>query len=139
MHLAPTHIPQFHMYDAFYNCDNEIVLIFAHEIINPMVISFKDLKFTCIRCSLKKTYVYKLAYPQYEEFIDIKINGKLFKNQKINRYPDLKDKIIMSTIVKNENNYIKQWIYFYKKIGVDHFIIYDNETTNNSLGELLHL
>lgn len=102
MHLAPTHIPQFHMYDAFYNCDNEIILIFAHEIINPMVISFKDLKFTCIRCSLKKTYVYKLAYPQYEEFIDIKINGRLFKNQKINRYPELKDKIIMSTIVKNE-------------------------------------
>ena len=34
-------------------------------------------------------------------------------------------------IVKNEANYIQEWINFHVKQGVSHFIIYDNESTDN--------
>ena len=36
----------------------------------------------------------------------------------------------MSTIVKDEDNYIKQWIKFNLNIGIEKFIIYDNSTKN---------
>jgi len=40
----------------------------------------------------------------------------------------------MSTIVKNEDNYIRQWINFHHKLGVNRFIIYDNSDKNTLSG-----
>jgi len=37
----------------------------------------------------------------------------------------------MSTIVLNEDNYIRQWIEFHLNIGISHFIIYDNSKKSN--------
>ena len=37
----------------------------------------------------------------------------------------------MVAIIKNEKNYIKEWLEFYKLIGVDIFYIYDNDSTDN--------
>ena len=42
------------------------------------------------------------------------------------KYPELKDEIIMSTLVHNEDNYIKQWIIYHLNIGINRIIIYDN-------------
>ena len=36
----------------------------------------------------------------------------------------------MSTLVKDEDKYIKQWIEFHLNIGIKRFIIYDNSNKN---------
>ena len=64
----------------------------------------------------------------------------LINNEKvytrINKYLEFPDEIIMSTIVKNEDNYLLQWINYHMSLGVTRFIIYDN-STNNTLSKLL--
>lgn len=44
---------------------------------------------------------------------------------------DYKYNISVVTIVKNEASYIEEWINYYLSIGVDHFYIYDNDSTDN--------
>ena len=44
----------------------------------------------------------------------------------------IKNEIIMSTMVLNEDNYIIQWIKFYLNLGVTRFIIYDNAGINDN-------
>lgn len=39
-------------------------------------------------------------------------------------------KVALCCIVKNENTYIKEYIDYYKKLGVDNIIIYDNNDIN---------
>ncbi|MCP1276153.1 glycosyltransferase family 2 protein [Leuconostoc citreum] len=41
-------------------------------------------------------------------------------------------KLYILAIIKNEGNYLDEWIYYHRAIGVDGFIIYDNESTDNS-------
>ena len=43
------------------------------------------------------------------------------------------------TIVKNEALYILEWIAFHKAIGVDHFYIYDNQSTDATVNILIRL
>jgi len=38
----------------------------------------------------------------------------------------------IAAMVKNEENYIKEWIDYHKLAGVDKFIIYDNNSTDNT-------
>ena len=47
--------------------------------------------------------------------------------------PDVPDRngLALVLIVKNEAPYIEEWINFHEKQGVCHFIIYDNESTDN--------
>ena len=39
--------------------------------------------------------------------------------------------LAVAAIAKNEGDYIKEWIEFYVKQGVTHFLIYDNDSTDN--------
>lgn len=39
-------------------------------------------------------------------------------------------------ILKNEGRYLREWIEFYIKQGVEHFYLYDNESTDNSRDDL---
>ena len=39
-------------------------------------------------------------------------------------------KVLLCGIAKCENNYIKEWIDWYKKIGIDHICLYDNNDIN---------
>lgn len=41
-------------------------------------------------------------------------------------------KLYILAIVKNEGKYLDEWIYYHRAIGVDGFIIYDNESTDES-------
>jgi hypothetical protein len=68
-------------------------------------------------------------YNVYSPNIILNIDNNTI-NANVNRYPSFKDEIIMSTIVKNEDNIIKQWINYYKLFGVTRFIIYDNCKNN---------
>lgn len=40
--------------------------------------------------------------------------------------------IISVLIVKNEAQYLKEWIEYHRIIGIEHFVIYDNESTDNT-------
>ena len=40
--------------------------------------------------------------------------------------------IVITAIAKNEGHYLEEWVEYYLSIGVDHFYIYDNDSTDNS-------
>lgn len=48
-------------------------------------------------------------------------------------------RIAVCAIVKNEAPYLLEWIAYYIAIGVDHFIIYDNGSTDGSVELLLRI
>ena len=78
-----------------------------------------------------RIYIYSIK-SEYQKEINLIINREIIKTQ-VNKYPEFKDEIIYSTMVKNEDNYIRQWIEYHLNLGVQRFIIYDNsETTDNS-------
>jgi hypothetical protein len=47
--------------------------------------------------------------------------------------------VSICAIVKDEARYILEWIAFHKSIGVDHFYIYDNQSTDGTTDILLRL
>jgi hypothetical protein len=38
--------------------------------------------------------------------------------------------LTIATVLRNEGLYIREWLAFYKAIGIDHILIYDNESTD---------
>ena len=48
----------------------------------------------------------------------------------VRKYPS-REGLAFVLIAKNEASYIKEWLDFHIKQGVSHFIIYDNESTDN--------
>jgi hypothetical protein len=127
-------ISEYMIYDIFYNDLNEYVVISANITsyniqikINDFLIPTKKLK-----CGHGHSTVYLLENQPYQEEIELYLSdGKQIKT-KVNRYPSYEGEIIMSTCVKNEDNYIIQWINYYKMLGVKRFIIYDNKNGDNS-------
>ena len=112
------------VYDCFYSDEGSIVLVSPAEQ-EQLNISYKDQEFEVFTCSHKHTYIYVLKNQEYEPSIQLCINNKkLVMNVK--KYPAFPNKVIMSTMVYNEDNYIRQWITFHKRLGIEHFIIYDN-------------
>ncbi|KRM90869.1 glycosyltransferase family 2 protein [Liquorilactobacillus cacaonum] len=50
---------------------------------------------------------------------------------KKNDYSEVKYQLSMTMIVKNEAEYIKEWLMYYNSLGVEHFYIYDNDSQDN--------
>ena len=124
-----------YIYDIFHNDNNKLIIIMPIEF-NPPDIEYinskLNLKFILHICDHKHTFIYELLLEtKYVENIQLLINNKIF-DVKVNKYPEFKNEIIMSTLVYNEDNYIRQWINFYLNIGVTRFIIYDNSKINDS-------
>lgn len=46
--------------------------------------------------------------------------------------PKQKHSLSVCAIIKDEGPYLEEWIEFHKLIGVDHFYIYDNDSTDNT-------
>ena len=130
----PISIRDFYIYDILYNDNNELIIITPYELDN-LNITYNNNIFLIIKCPHKHTIIYKLK-TKYKKNINLIINNKIIKTN-VNKYPKLNNLIIFSTIVKNENKYIKQWIDFHYNLGVNKFIIYDN-SNNNSLIKLLN-
>lgn len=125
----PIYIKEYHIYDVYHNDNNNLVIISPQED-KPLNISYNNDLFTTNICPDKHTYIYVLKREvKYKDIIKLTINDIVIET-KVNKYPEFKDEIIMSTIVKNEDNYIRQWIIFHKNIGVTRFIIYNNSNTN---------
>ena len=131
MPLTPIYIEQYYIYDIFHNDNNKLIIISPSET-EPANIKYKNEYFILNKCSFNHTYIYVLENKTaYKEHIEININGNIVKT-KVNKYPEFKNEIIMSTMVYNEDNYIRQWIKFYLNIGIDRFIIYDNSDFNDN-------
>lgn len=61
-----------------------------------------------------------------------------WKRFKLSFYKDPKNatfhyRMAVVAIMKNEGAYIKEWIDFHLKVGVEHFYIYNNDSTDNML------
>ena len=56
-----------------------------------------------------------------------------FKFWRIPKVKTFKHNLGLAVIIKNEGNYIKEWIDYHLLIGVDVFYIFDNESTDNTL------
>jgi hypothetical protein len=65
----------------------------------------------------------------------ISINDVTIKTH-VNTYPKFDNQIVLSTLVKNEDKYIIQWIKYYMTLGVTVFVIYDN-SNDNTLSTIL--
>lgn len=55
----------------------------------------------------------------------------------VKKYPNFKDEIIFSTLLKDEDDFILTWINYHLKLGVSRFIIYDN-SNNFTLSKILN-
>ena len=126
----PISIDKYKIYDIYHNDTNDLIVI-SPFMDKPLTITYKNQVFTIHTCGRKFSTLYVLKNQnQYKSKIEITINGINVITQ-VNKYPEFKNEIIMSTIVKNEDKVIRQWIIFYKKIGITRFIIYDNNETSN--------
>ena len=131
--IEPSAIEEYKIYDIFHNDNGNLIII--SPLIDPILqIEHIGKMFSCNECSDNHTRIYFLE-SEYNEIVELKINGNNIKT-KVNKYPEFKDEIIFSTLVKNEEAYILQWIDYYMNIGVDRFIIYDN-SNESSLEERL--
>ena len=133
----PNYIERHNIYDIFYNDDNKLVII-GPFINNKKIFYINEdnriLPFNLSICPHRHTCVYSIE-TIYNKNIKIIIDNEFIETY-VNKYPSFKDEIIFSTIVKDEDNYIKQWIDFHLNLGVTRFIIYDN-STKETLVDLL--
>ena len=128
------HIHNNIIYDIFINDNNYLIIIMPYSGKPPSIQYIDDsiISFTLKICSHQHTYIYISDRKiKHKKRITLKLNENKIETR-VNKYPEFKDEIIMSTMVKNEDNYIRQWIDFHLHIGVKHFIIYDNSETNDN-------
>ena len=121
----------YQIYDIFYN--GKLIIIRPAEI--ALDIYCNNKKMNVYTCPHQHTYIYTLKL-EYSPTIILTIQNKSFKTF-VNKYPVFKNEIILSTLVKDEDEYIKPWIDFHLRIGITRFIIYDN-SVSNTLYKLLH-
>jgi len=123
----PISIKEYNIYDVFYNGEEIIIILPFH--MNHVKCSMYDgddiIDFICDVCPHIRTIVYHRKIKIYKSTVTLILNGKQIHTN-INMYPFYHDKIIMSAMVFNEDNYIVQWIEHHLMLGVSNFIIYDN-------------
>ena len=90
---------------------------------------------------LENTEVFKLLENDYEYLFRL-FNGEELEekiaedferfNEVIKESCNLNDnKLSIVCIIRNEGRYIREWINFHRVVGVSHFYIYDNESTDD--------
>jgi hypothetical protein len=121
---TPIQIDMYKIYDIFYN--GKLIIIRPAEF--PLDIYCDNKKMNIYTCPHNHSYIYTLKIV-YSPSITITIQDKTFDTS-VNIYPEFKDEIILSTLVKDEDKYIKPWIDFHLSIGITRFIIYDNSDSN---------
>lgn len=135
--FIPINFPEFNIYDIFYNENsNNLIIIMPAEQRPPFKIALlgTNKTFTLVKCPHNHTYIYKMSQIYYEKKINLIFNNdenKKLLNVSVNKYPLLDNEIILSTMVLNEDNFIRQWIDYHLLKGINKFIIYDNEGVND--------
>lgn len=121
----------YYIYDCFHNDEGSIVLVCPMED-KELNITYKDQKFEVFTCSHDHTYIYVLKNQEYKPSIQLCIDSNSLVMD-VKKYPSFPNKVIMSTLVYNEDDYIRQWIIFHKRLGVENFIIYDNSKIEHEI------
>lgn len=124
----PIHLEDFNIYDVLYNHDQEYVIVAPNikQMDIKLICGKTSHKFDVFNCPYGHTSVYVCKFNRCWEKITLEIDGNILKNVKVSRYHNLENDMVMSTMVRNEDNYIKQWIEFHRLLGINKFIIYDN-------------
>lgn len=133
----PVFNKKYNIYDIFY-CNDTLYVIrpTLNPGINIKTIETHEIFYTLI-CPENNFHLHYLK-TNYTPNIILSINDEIIEF-KVNRFPCYFNKMIMSTLVKREDNYLPQWIEYHKQLGVQHFIIYDNVSSNvPHFNELTH-
>jgi len=163
----PSSILDFFVYDIFHSDENKVTLICANELgpfpisfYNPKTSNYEKLK--VIIDPHNHTNIYQSEQEiEFDNFLDettetetetesekrdaiislqlnVKENQPLFYFVRcLKKYPSFQNKILMSTIVKHEDDFICQWIHYHLNLGIDHFIVYDNSTDPDESNTLI--
>ena len=130
----PCYFDKFEIYDIFYKNKNLYIICPGGEISKNNIKPCTNIFFenNIIPCICKgKVHVYQLNC-EYNEYITLTIEDEIIDNIKVKLYPVLKDELILTTMVKNEDNYIVQWINYHLMIGFTKIIIYDKKVNVNT-------
>ncbi len=129
------------IYSALYNDLGQVVIICPHTINQNLYLLSNDIKllFDHHLCSHGHSTVYVLDGQNYNETINVQLGNLDPECIHISISESCKDLLLMSTIVRNEDEYIKQWIEYHTLLGVDKFIIYDNSGNKDANPKSGHL
>lgn len=131
LNISP--IRKYYIYDVFHACGKLKILTKGLKKLHT--IRFQGKKPTIHQCRKNFTIIFEFKMKEYQEEVNLIINGTEEKT-KVNKYIDTKDEIIITTVTKDQDNYIIPWIEYNKHIGVKRFMIYDN-SKRGTLGVLL--
>lgn len=126
-------INRFKIFDVFYACGELKILTKGKNPIKRIAFNGETPKVH--KCRQKYTKIYTFDMSTYQKEIVLNINGVSVKTS-VNKFIDVKGEIIMTTVTKDQDDYIIQWIEYYKHLGVSRFMIYDN-SCKKTLGTLL--
>jgi len=114
-------------YPLVYNDRGEYVLISHLSAQLQPTLYHNGQKLEPIRriCSHGHSDVYIWTHLPYKSTVKLFINNTIF-TKTVTRYPSFKDKLIAAVLVLREEAVIKQWIHYHLKLGIQHFIVYDN-------------
>lgn len=122
--MNPIYIKEYEFVDILHNDENSIVIIQNGD--EPScLIELDGFQFSVSVCTDKRSKIYKLDNIDYKSNIILKVNEKYIETR-VNKYPSWPDEIIMSTVVKYEDEYVIQWIKYHEMFGVTRFVFYDN-------------
>ena len=148
---TPIYIPEYFIYDICYTDSNECLIVtpkytnhdikLLHDKYTDNIIT-DNMKFTQFKMiqsnnSFKHGSNDQSLYccsvkDKMSTHINLLINGNHIYT-KINKYPVYENEIIMSTLVLNEDKYIRQWINYHLMFNITRFIIYDNYHKDKNL------
>lgn len=73
-----------------------------------------------------RSYMRMILYPFKNYFFKVLV--RIIRRSKDEQY---KYKIVLCSIFKNEGRFLKEWIEYHHMIGVEHFFMYNNNSTDN--------
>jgi hypothetical protein len=150
-YVKPVNIVEYDIHDIFINDCNKLVIVRNFQQHSYPIYFFNPLKndyemLLMITCPHLHTIVHQSkdeVFCLLHENKKVKFKILLFpvEDERTfeafpNRYPTFTNEILMSTLVKNEEPVITQWIDYYKNLGINKFIIYDN-SSDTTLGDVL--
>lgn len=141
--INPIYIKDLRIFDVIYT--NRFLLIISGVIDNRLTFKLKTTKSEFILreilCPQKNVSILESEVCDCDEScIELFVDENFIEKINFNKYPDLNNKIIMSTLVRDEDDYILQWIEYHQSLGVDNFIIYNDskiDTLSQKLRDLI--
>jgi len=131
-------------YGNFYSNNILYIIKFPDDKVNKIIDCETKMQFSLISSCLNDIHIFKCPL-KIDEHTEHRLNRRIkILNDEYSitykKYPSFENEIIISTLVKHEDNYLPQWIEYHMNLGVTRFIIYDNKNapTKNTNDFLTH-